>query len=625
MPSVRRWLGVAATGAAVVATAAVVAPGVALASNGRASMTFAVSEQTTVYGSTVTLTAELSDDSGSCISWRDCDTPTGRVAFFDNGTYIGSGILGDHGPGGLPHLSFTQIDTTPTYAGFHSYRAQYAGDFDPVASDDLRSVGHGQPNLTVTQAPCSLSLSVDPPASDGSAPATFTADLGSGPYAGTIDFITGAGPGGSLYWRTTIPTGGHSATFPFPAPQMNPGTYTFHAVFYGDSNHLGCTSSPATYVRGQAETHTGTVVLPEAQDDQFHVDAATMDVDILANDTFVAGYLVEPAIVTPPSHGTASIDPNTLRLIYTPDPGYTGSADALTYRLVDANDGTGYNDAAGVTFNFDCLAAGHDDAFTVIQDTALVTAGPGVLGNDQACGGGAAVASAPGHGTVALDASGGFTYTPAPGFGGLDSFTYTLARDAHAAPVTVSLAVVPADCTVALADDAYVTTGALVVNSPGLTGNDELCGNAIEVAQPPAHGSVTIAPGGGFTYTPDDGYAGADTFTYGVTEVPDEALGQEVEALADGPAATVHLTVRAAEVATTTAPTTATSTPSTTAPTTSAATPTAPAPTDPAPSAPSGATLPTTGSTPTSLALAALAVIIAGAALVRITRRRPAP
>jgi hypothetical protein len=68
-----------------------------------------------------------------------------------------------------------------------------------------------------------------------------------------------------------------------------------------------------------------------------------------------------------------------------------------------------------------------DDAYTTIQNTALIVPPRGVLTNDTSNAGGpmtAEIESQPGHGAVALDANGGFTYTPVAGFLGVDSFTY---------------------------------------------------------------------------------------------------------------------------------------------------------------------------------------------------------
>ena len=88
------------------------------------------------------------------------------------------------------------------------------------------------------------------------------------------------------------------------------------------------------------------------------------------------------------------------------------------------------------------------DAFSTPQDTAKVVAAPGVLGNDTDANSDpltAVLVANVGHGTLALDANGGFTYTPTAGYIGPDSFTYK-ANDgtADSNTVTVSLTVTAA-------------------------------------------------------------------------------------------------------------------------------------------------------------------------------------
>jgi hypothetical protein len=68
-----------------------------------------------------------------------------------------------------------------------------------------------------------------------------------------------------------------------------------------------------------------------------------------------------------------------------------------------------------------------DDAYTTFMDNPLAVPARGVLTNDSSNAGGpmtAALVSGPTHGALGFDANGGFSYTPAPGFLGVDSFTY---------------------------------------------------------------------------------------------------------------------------------------------------------------------------------------------------------
>ncbi len=68
------------------------------------------------------------------------------------------------------------------------------------------------------------------------------------------------------------------------------------------------------------------------------------------------------------------------------------------------------------------------DAYGTDEDTPLQVAAPGVLDNDTASGGTISLttASGPAHGTLALAADGGFTYTPDPDHAGSDGFAYEL-------------------------------------------------------------------------------------------------------------------------------------------------------------------------------------------------------
>ena len=68
-----------------------------------------------------------------------------------------------------------------------------------------------------------------------------------------------------------------------------------------------------------------------------------------------------------------------------------------------------------------------EDSYTATVNTPLTVAAPGVLANDRDADGDSLNAfdvSGPSHGTLLLDPSGAFTYTPESGFTGTDTFTY---------------------------------------------------------------------------------------------------------------------------------------------------------------------------------------------------------
>src|SRR4051812_29478484 len=67
-----------------------------------------------------------------------------------------------------------------------------------------------------------------------------------------------------------------------------------------------------------------------------------------------------------------------------------------------------------------------DDAWTVRAGRTLAVGGHGVLGNDSGRPVTLVSHTGPAHGSLALDQDGSFRYTPAPGFTGTDTFTYSV-------------------------------------------------------------------------------------------------------------------------------------------------------------------------------------------------------
>jgi VCBS repeat-containing protein len=118
-----------------------------------------------------------------------------------------------------------------------------------------------------------------------------------------------------------------------------------------------------------------------------------------------------------------------------------------------------------------------------------------------------------------LNTNGSFTYTPAANYNGADSFTYK-ANDGSLDSniVTVTLTVNPVnDAPLAMAD-TYTTDEdtALVVTATGLLSNDTDDGTTLTsiTVTNVAHGALTLATDGGFTYTPVANFNGEDSFTY---------------------------------------------------------------------------------------------------------------
>ncbi|RYC14845.1 LamG-like jellyroll fold domain-containing protein [Nocardioides zhouii] len=194
---------------------------------------------------------------------------------------------------------------------------------------------------------------------------------------------------------------------------------------------------------------------------------------------------------------------------------------------------------------------GASDAYGTAEDEPLVVPAPGVLANDTDADGDALTATGvtqPAHGTVTLAANGGFTYTPAAGFFGTDTFTYQASDGtASSAATTVTLTVEegqqPVNTAPVAGDDAYDAVGGepLVIPAPGVLANDtDADGNVLTTAAvvQPANGEVTVAADGSFTYVSDAGFNGKDVFTYRADDGADTSAPARVTITVKSPTVT---------------------------------------------------------------------------------------
>jgi hypothetical protein len=164
-----------------------------------------------------------------------------------------------------------------------------------------------------------------------------------------------------------------------------------------------------------------------------------------------------------------------------------------------------------------------DDVYEVDEDTPLEVWAPGLLENDVDEDGDylyVVSRSQPAHGIVVVDEEGGFVYRPDPDYEGPDSFTYTVGDIRGGMDTrTVALTVLAADDPPQAVADTWVIGApqTLYVSAPGVLANDsDADGSAltVELVADAGHGSLLLASDGSFQYTPDEGYGGADAFTY---------------------------------------------------------------------------------------------------------------
>ena len=134
--------------------------------------------------------------------------------------------------------------------------------------------------------------------------------------------------------------------------------------------------------------------------------------------------------------------------------------------------------------------------------------------------------------------NGVFTLTPPPDFDGQTSFTYTLGTlsgsgtDCVAIPdavATVTLVFTPVNDAPSAVADSFTALRDRTLNvvAPGVLGNDvDADGDALMAVKgsSPAHGTVTLGPDGGFSYTPNAGYVGTDAFAYKANDGTTDSL-----------------------------------------------------------------------------------------------------
>jgi hypothetical protein len=222
------------------------------------------------------------------------------------------------------------------------------------------------------------------------------------------------------------------------------------------------------------------------------------------------------AVASPPGHGSVSVVGSLAT--YTPASNYYGH-DSFSYTA-----GDGFNTSSPATVALTVLRppVAADDAYSTLHDhTLTVGASSGVLSNDSEFNGltlSAVLVSGVQHGSLTLHGDGSFSYVPAAHFTGGDSFTY-LASDGPLGSniATVSLSVTDQPPTAQDQSYSVIQGNVLQVGAPGLlTGASDADSDPLSAVLlvGPAHGTLTLAADGSFSYKPKGGFFGTDTFTF---------------------------------------------------------------------------------------------------------------
>ncbi|MBI2709271.1 MAG: tandem-95 repeat protein [Actinobacteria bacterium] len=390
----------------------------------------------------------------------------------------------------------------------------------------------------------SITLAVSPttlPAAGGTV--TYTATIANTDTTQdmSLDDITNTLPTGVSYVSGSATFNGSAIADPatsgstqtwvrtFAVPAASSRTLTFRATVpgtrgaYVDSlvGHTGATQIDTTTDTSDSSPATATATVvntpPVAATDAYTATSgATLTVSapgVLANDTDANGDTLTVTANGNPSHGTASVS-STGAVTYTATANYTG-ADSFTYTV---SDGFGGSAVGTVNLTVRAAAVANNDSASVYSGGTVDVP---VLTNDTvdtAYSKSVSAVGAAAHGTAVANADGTITYTPAPGYTGGDSFTYTLS-DGNGRTATATVTVTVRARPVASADSATVYVGATVDVS--VLANDTVDGGlskSVTGVSTPSNGTATVNGDGTVTYAPAPGYTGGDSFSYTLSD-----------------------------------------------------------------------------------------------------------
>ncbi len=292
---------------------------------------------------------------------------------------------------------------------------------------------------------------------------------------------------------------GNIVTYTPNAGYLGPDSFTYQAT--GPGGMSGTATVSITVVPAAPPTATSPPPVTTAFNTQVAINVTAQ----------LGGVFSSVAVVTAPVNGTIISTVGNI-FTYRPNTGYVG-ADSFTYQAQGPG-GTISTPPALVSITV-------SPAVPVVTAPATVTTAfntPVAINLTAQITGvstSIAIVTPPASGTVVI-AGNTVTYTPTTGFFGSVSFTYTATG-----PGGTSLPSPPVNITV-LSPAPTVSARSVSVGFSTATAIDltaQIVGTvtSIAVVTPPANGSIVSVVGNVVTYLPNNGFAGADSFTYRAT------------------------------------------------------------------------------------------------------------
>lgn len=246
------------------------------------------------------------------------------------------------------------------------------------------------------------------------------------------------------------------------------------------------------------------------------------------NDADIDGPSLTFSILTNVANGTLILNTNG-SFTYTPNLNFIGN-DSLLYSVCDGGSPNLCDTALlriTITAVPNSAPNAVSDNYTVNEDATL-TASTSILANDSDPDANVLTLNTipivlPTNGTLSLNTNGTFTYTPNTNFNGTDSFVYRICDDGTPSLCDTALVLINVisinDAPLAL-DDSTSTlmnqpvSGNVILNDTDADGPNL----SVSLLTQPIHGQISLNANGTFTYTPNAGYVGSDSFMYNVCD-----------------------------------------------------------------------------------------------------------
>lgn len=303
------------------------------------------------------------------------------------------------------------------------------------------------------------------------------------------------------------------------AQQTTDGTifYVPDRGFVGTDSYTYTVFDGYQTVEAKVTITVGPSTRPIAVDDEVSVrEGGNVTIDVLKNDVSPRGDVLKVELVGGPSYGKVEYNEKTRTFVYTAGIGNNMASDSFSYEVTDKD---GRTSMATVDINIKLADTGpqaRDDWASTPVNTAVVV---DVLANDITPGEKpplVRIDTQPRAGKAVVLKDGTISYTPEKDFTGTVELGYSVTdSQGGVSRATVTITVYDGGQN---ANDKWYTVAkdrTLTVSvADGVLSGPEQEGWSAGLEVKPRNGTLAFNEDGSFTYTPDKGFVGQDTFAF---------------------------------------------------------------------------------------------------------------